>query len=112
MEAMALEVPAVSTNAGGVPELIESEINGILVPPGDADGLATALLRLRNDARLCERIRLAGRSRIADRFRVERSAEMLISQIESLDVPAGRDTDQLRVPRVVRQRAEKVEQQP
>jgi colanic acid/amylovoran biosynthesis glycosyltransferase len=112
MEAMALEVPAVSTNAGGVPELIESEINGILVPPGDADGLATALLRLRNDARLCERIRLAGRSRIADRFRVERSAEMLISQIESLDVPAERDTDQLRVPRVVRQRAEKVEQQP
>ncbi len=49
IEAMALGLPIVSTNVGGIPYLIDHGNNGILVPPNDVDGMATAIRSLLND---------------------------------------------------------------
>jgi glycosyltransferase involved in cell wall biosynthesis len=52
MEAMAMRVPVISTNISGIPELIQHEKTGLLVPPADAETLAQAICRLIVDERL------------------------------------------------------------
>lgn len=49
MEAMALGLPVVSTNVGGLPFLIDHEKDGILVPPKNAEAFANAIVELLND---------------------------------------------------------------
>ncbi len=49
LEAMALGLPVVSTNVGGIPFLIEAGKNGMLVPPNDAEAMAKAVQHLMND---------------------------------------------------------------
>lgn len=56
LEAMAAGVPVIATPVGGVPDLIEAEQNGLLVPVGDPLGLSQALLRLLGDASLARRL--------------------------------------------------------
>ncbi len=50
MEAMAAGLPVVATAVGGVPELIVDQKSGLLVMPGDCDGLGVAMLRLFRNA--------------------------------------------------------------
>lgn len=64
MEAMAMEIPCVSTAITGIPELIESGRDGILVMPSDVAGLAQAIARLMDDARYRESLALAGRRKV------------------------------------------------
>lgn len=52
MEALALGVPVVSTDAGGVRELIQDGVTGLLVPVGDAEALARALIRFLDSAEM------------------------------------------------------------
>jgi N-acetyl-alpha-D-glucosaminyl L-malate synthase BshA len=60
LEAMACEVPAVATNVGGVPEVIEDGKNGILAEVGDLDGMASrAIALLADEKRLREMGKLA-----------------------------------------------------
>jgi glycosyltransferase involved in cell wall biosynthesis len=61
MESMASGVPAVGARAGGVPDVIEHEVNGLLFDPGDEEALTEALRRLLFDPAL--RARLAARAR-------------------------------------------------
>jgi glycosyltransferase involved in cell wall biosynthesis len=61
LEAMALEVPVVATRIAGIPRLIRDGENGLLVDPGDTDGLGAALTRLLRDGDLRLRLRQAGR---------------------------------------------------
>lgn len=49
MEAMTLGLPTVATRAGGIPEGIRDTVDGLLVPPGESDSLAGALLELVGD---------------------------------------------------------------
>jgi glycosyltransferase involved in cell wall biosynthesis len=60
LEAMAAGKPVVSTNVGGIPEVIIDGKTGILVPPHDPDGLAEALIRLARDKDLRVRMGIAG----------------------------------------------------
>jgi glycosyltransferase involved in cell wall biosynthesis len=49
LEAMAAERPCVATSVGGIPEVVTDGVDGLLVPPGDADALATAVSKLLAD---------------------------------------------------------------
>jgi glycosyltransferase involved in cell wall biosynthesis len=79
MEAGACGVPSVATAVGGVPELIEHEATGILVPPGDAPALAVALERLISDRPLAGRLGAAARRRVEAQFSLRRQVDALLS---------------------------------
>jgi len=49
LEAMALAKPAVASAVGAIPDAIETGVNGVLVPAGDANALAQALREIVND---------------------------------------------------------------
>jgi glycosyltransferase involved in cell wall biosynthesis len=68
LEAMALEVPVVSTRVNGVPRLVQDGRNGFLVNAGDLDGLTTALAGLLTNAALREVFRAAGRRTVETRY--------------------------------------------
>ncbi|MFX1562470.1 MAG: glycosyltransferase family 4 protein [Promethearchaeota archaeon] len=48
LEAMATRTPFIGTNVGGIPEIIQNNITGLLIPPNNPPRLANAILRLRN----------------------------------------------------------------
>jgi glycosyltransferase involved in cell wall biosynthesis len=56
VEALSVGTPVVATTVGGVPEVVHNDVNGLLVPPGDATALAAALRRLIDDDSLRERL--------------------------------------------------------
>src|SRR6185437_10351619 len=72
LDAMACARPIVATRAGGIPEIVEDGINGLLVPPRDAHALADAILRALRDPELRRRLGDAGLARVNERFTVER----------------------------------------
>jgi phosphatidylinositol alpha-mannosyltransferase len=67
VEAMAAGVPVVATDIAGYREVVHDGIDGLLVPPSDAQTLAAGLRRVLHDARLARRLAKAGRAR-ADEF--------------------------------------------
>ena len=67
-EASACGVPVVSTRSGGIGDQITDGENGLLVEPGDVDGMARAMLRLARDPELRRRFGAAGRERAAKCF--------------------------------------------
>jgi glycosyltransferase involved in cell wall biosynthesis len=67
MEAMALEVPVVTTRVSGIPELVRDGVSGLLVEPGDVCALAAAIERLLRDRLLRARLALGGRAAVARR---------------------------------------------
>jgi colanic acid/amylovoran biosynthesis glycosyltransferase len=77
MEAMASEIPCVSTMITGIPELIRDEIDGLLVPPSDDEALADALRRLMDSPELRRRLGAAGRLRVLDRFDLQTNVKAL-----------------------------------
>lgn len=77
MEAMACGAPVVSTTVSGIPELIESNVTGLLAPPGDADGLARCIRQLLENEALCERLAASARTKIEDEFDITKEAARL-----------------------------------
>jgi len=68
LEAMACGTPVVASAVGGILEVVEDGRTGLLVPPGNADELATALRRVLDDRDLAARFGEAGRRRVEERF--------------------------------------------
>ncbi len=77
VEAMAAGAPVVATAVSGIPELVEHEVNGLLIPPDDPEALADALLRLHDDPELAATLTRNGRETVAERFDGERLAREL-----------------------------------
>jgi colanic acid/amylovoran biosynthesis glycosyltransferase len=75
IEAMAMELPVVSTPIGGIPEMIDHDENGLLVPAGDASALADALERLLGDPQLRRRLGTGARDKVHARFDIRSNAE-------------------------------------
>jgi colanic acid/amylovoran biosynthesis glycosyltransferase len=94
MEAMACEIPCVSTWIAGIPELIENGVNGILVPPGDEVDLANAISKLMDSPPLVRQLGPAGRQRVLTAFdlkaNVFRLAELFSSRLADCPAPMER----------------------
>jgi glycosyltransferase involved in cell wall biosynthesis len=78
LEALALGLPAVATPVGGIPEIIESGVEGLLVPSGDPEAVAAALERLLQDDVTWERMAMAGPAKAALRFDGRRNLPRLV----------------------------------
>lgn len=74
LEAMATVIPVVSTAVGGIPELVEHTVNGLLTPVGNVKELTRHLSLLSADRELSRRIGEAGRRYVIGRHSVERMA--------------------------------------
>ncbi|MGA9761395.1 MAG: glycosyltransferase family 4 protein [Gaiellaceae bacterium] len=72
LEAMASGVPVVASAVGGIPELVVDGETGLLVEPGDPQGLAAAISRLLEDGELRQRFAAAGHERARQLFDPER----------------------------------------
>ncbi|WP_435103413.1 glycosyltransferase [Arhodomonas sp. AD133] len=71
LQAAACEVPVVATPVGGIPEVVVDGENGHLVPVGDANALARAVIGLLAEPDIRERLGAAGRERVLRAFSVE-----------------------------------------
>ena len=87
LEAMAFEVPVVATRIAGIPALIEDGENGLLVEPGDCDGLAGALVRLSDDALLRSQLAQSGRHTVESRFDFRQRMEKIAAVYDELFHP-------------------------
>ncbi len=83
MEAMALRVPVISTDITGIPELVEHEQSGLLVPPNDSHVLAEKIVLLFKNEKLGESLSTNGYRKIVSEFNAEREIDKLISLWQS-----------------------------
>lgn len=73
LEAMAMEIPVVSTHVSGISELVQSHQNGILVPEKDAPSLAQSLVELIRQPELRTTLGKAGRLTVLEKFGLTRN---------------------------------------
>lgn len=83
-EAMAASRAVVASDIGGIPEMIDDGVNGMLVPARDSGALAAALARVVTDAEFRARIAAAGRRVAEERFGYERMIEGTEAQFERI----------------------------
>ena len=70
LQAAACGIPIVACRAGGMPEVVGDGENGLLIEPGDADGLASALAGILGDAHRARDMGNKGRERVQGRFSI------------------------------------------
>lgn len=80
MDAMAMSLPIVATCAGGIPEVVEDGVTGLLVKEKNPEKLAAALTRMIQDESLRVQYGKAGRRRVENLF----GAEIMVSKTEIL----------------------------
>ena len=79
MEAMVMGVPCIAPYVGGIPELIENGVSGLLVPAGDAGALAAAIERLIAEPGLRDSIAQAGRLKVVESYNLDSNTLQLAS---------------------------------
>lgn len=78
LEALAAGRPVIATNVGGIPEAIDDGKNGFLIPTGDPDSLASAMLRFIENPALIDRFGSAARNRVLKQYTVQRNLKELL----------------------------------
>jgi glycosyltransferase involved in cell wall biosynthesis len=73
LEAMASAVPVVVTDVGGNPEMVRHGVDGLLVPRGDVQAAATALIRILRDRRTARAFGVAAMRRVRQHYRLDRT---------------------------------------
>jgi glycosyltransferase involved in cell wall biosynthesis len=81
MDAMALELPVIVTDCAAMNELVDPEGDALMVSPGSATELASAISRLAHDPELCQRLSRNSRQKIAARFHSGVSAGAIAEQL-------------------------------
>ena len=72
LESMSAGLPVVATAVGGSKEIIKSEVNGLLVPPGNSEALAQAILRVMRNPPLAKNLACAGQNDMRKHFGFDR----------------------------------------
>ena len=78
LEAMAMELPIIATNAGGLPEIITNGKTGLLIEPRDATALAWAIHRVLNDSTLRLSLGQLARKEALERYNFDRCMDSLL----------------------------------
>jgi glycosyltransferase involved in cell wall biosynthesis len=78
LESLACGVPVVAFNVGGVPEIIRHGIEGSLVPPGDVQGLRSAICAMLDEPEVLQRMKVNARQRILLEYKLEFQAQRYI----------------------------------
>jgi len=99
MEAMAMELPVISTRIMGIPELVEDEVNGLLVPPANVEQLVDAMQRLAEDADLRRRLGKAGREKVVAEYNLELNVKKLAQVLQKCI--GGEADESITSPRVI-----------
>jgi L-malate glycosyltransferase len=84
LEAMALGKPVIATRVGGIPEVIEDGISGILVASGDAEALSEACLNIARDPDKRKAISEQAPERIVKEFLLEQQVDRMLSAYQGL----------------------------
>jgi colanic acid/amylovoran biosynthesis glycosyltransferase len=84
MEAMAMEIPVISTCINGIPELIDSGDNGILVSPGDAEALFLKIKLLIEEPLLRARMGQQARRKVEEAYNLSTNCNQLVSLFEQV----------------------------
>lgn len=93
MEAMAMELPVITTGIMGIPELVEDGVSGLLMPPARVDALAALLRSLAGDPALSRRLGRAGRAKVVAEFDTASLARQLLSLLRDYGVLSDEDFD-------------------
>jgi len=84
LEAMASGLAVVASDCGGISEIVEQGVTGVLVPPGDPAALASAVIRLISDREEAGRLAAAGRRRVEEHFTIEQTCRELLAVYEEV----------------------------
>lgn len=84
LEAMSYGLATVSTKVGGIPRIIDDKNNGFLITPGDISEITASLLLLLQDVQLKEKIALAGRNVIENKFSAQAVVNKLVEVYQSI----------------------------
>jgi glycosyltransferase involved in cell wall biosynthesis len=84
LEAMASGLPLIATNAGGVPEIVQDGISGLLVPPGDVGALSNALKPLIQNVELRKKLGDNGQRIVRKKFSLEKHLSTLEEHFEAV----------------------------
>jgi glycosyltransferase involved in cell wall biosynthesis len=84
VEALAMQVPVVATRSGGIPELIQHGVTGLLAQPGDPADLAAQMQRLLTDEPLRAQVAAAGRLKVEQEYDLHSNARQLAELFRSV----------------------------
>ncbi len=84
IEALRYRKPVIGSDVGGIPDIVEDGVSGLLVPPGDPEALAQALRRVLDDPALARRLGEDGFQYVAQKFAWERIADEVAALYRSL----------------------------
>jgi len=99
LDAMACSRPIVATRTGGIPEVVEDRVTGLLVEPRRNEDLAGAIVKLLKDAALRNTMGAAGFARVSERFTLERMiAGTAAAYSRVAGIPHAADTVNLSAP--------------
>ncbi|MEW5794826.1 MAG: glycosyltransferase family 4 protein [Candidatus Zixiibacteriota bacterium] len=89
LEALACELPCISTSISGIPEIIDSGIDGSLVEPDNPQALATELTRLLQSDELRKKYGANGRRKVLDKFDLRKNVQTLLAAFRQAGAPSA-----------------------
>jgi glycosyltransferase involved in cell wall biosynthesis len=85
LEAGAAGLPVIAARVGGIPELMEHERTGLLIPPDDAEALAAAIRRLITDSLLADSLARSWHERVLATWSWNATGQKYIALIQDMD---------------------------